>query len=95
MYLGLQAQLYEPWVLLQEAFLSQVFICLSVYLFIINVWWGSSAPRHNPELDFMMKNVLANQDIMNIYPKYCKSNLKGWGTKQDNPEFFNEGWILG
>ena len=27
MYLGLQAQLYEPWVLLQEAFLSQVFIC--------------------------------------------------------------------
>ena len=27
MYLGLQAQLWEPWVLLQEAFLSHMFIC--------------------------------------------------------------------
>ena len=65
---------------------------------LVNVWWGSSAPRHNPELDVMMKNVLVNQDIMNTYPKYCKSNLKGYGKKQNNPQFligdeFQDKWL--
>ena len=39
------------------------------------------------QLDVMMKNVLVNQDIMNTYPKYCKSNLKGYGKNQNNSRF--------